>query len=176
MPWTTSLDRKYRTFKIDQFTSIIGKMQTDQLVLVGAVDWAHPAWHGSFYPAELPEDWLLSYYNTQFQAVYLPASVWQSVPETTWEQWLNDTQDGFIFVLEPGDPAFAKPESERVLLADPAWAVEHVWWLDQAPDLRALAQRITLQAARGEPLFVFSRSGDLAALEQVASLKHVMGY
>ena len=151
-------------------------MQTNQLVLTGAVNWAHPAWHGGFYPDDLPDDWLLPYYNTQFQAVYLPAQTWQGIPSATWAQWLEDTQPRFCFVLEPAQEAAAKPASERVLLATPEWTVAHVWWLDEAPDLRALAQRITLQAATGEPLFVFSRSGDLALLRQVDALKQVMGY
>lgn len=151
-------------------------MQTNQLVLVGAVNWVHPAWRGSFYPAGLPDDWLLSYYNTQFQAVYLPACVWQPVSETTWAQWLDDTQEGFYFVLEPAETGADKPASERVLLATPAWAAGHVWWLDEAPDLRALAQRIAQQVASGEPLFVFSRSGDTGLLEQVNTLRQVMGY
>ncbi len=81
-------------------------MTSGTLVLVGASGWLHPAWRGGFYPDGLPDDWLLSYYNTQFQAVYLPAPVWQAASEATWEQWLNDTQDGFHFVLEPGDAAF----------------------------------------------------------------------
>lgn len=151
-------------------------MQTNQLILTGAVNWAHPAWHGGFYPDDLPDDWLLPYYNTQFQAVYLPAQTWQGIPSATWAQWLEDTQPGFCFVLEPAQEAAAKPASERVLLATPEWTAAHIWWLDEAPDLRALAQRITLQAATGEPLFVFSRSGDLALLRQVDALKQVMGY
>ena len=118
----------------------------------------------------------MSYYNTQFQTVYLPESVWQSVSETTWEQWLNDTRDDFVFVLEPGAKAFTQPASERVLQAHPAWVIDHVWWLDEAPDLRSLARRITQQSATGEPLFVFSRSGNLVLLEQVNALKQVMGY
>ena len=140
------------------------------------MNWENPAWHGSFYPDGLPDDWLLSYYNTQFQAVYLSASVWQAASDVTWAQWLNDTQDGFYFVVEAGDATSVKPASERVLLATPAWEADHVWWLDEAPDLRRLAQRITQQAATGEPLFVFSRSGDLGLLEQAKTLKQVMGY
>jgi len=146
------------------------------LVLVGAMNWDLPGWRGSFYPEDLPDDWLLSYYNTQFQAVYLPAAVWQAASDMDWAQWLQDTQDGFCFVLEPGDGRCIPPVSARVLLATPAWTAAHVWWLDEAPDLRILAQRITQQAATGEPLFVFSRSGDLAQLEKVNSLKQVMGY
>lgn len=151
-------------------------MSFSAVVYVGAVNWEHPAWRGSFYPEGLPEDWLLSYYNTQFQAVYLPAALWKDVPESVWTQWLNDTQDGFCFVLEAAGSAAVKPDSERVVLATPGWVADHVWWLDEAPDMRALAQRITRQAAVGEPLFVFSREGDIGLLQQVNDLRQIMGY
>ena len=151
-------------------------MQTNQLVLVGAVNWVHPAWFGSFYPDDLPDDWLLSYYNTQFQAVYLPFSVWQAASGATWAQWLRDTRPDFVFILEAGDPVCVKPASERVFLAVPEWEADHVWWLDEVPDMRALSQFIASQAALGESLFVFSRKGDLALLDQVNTLKQVMGY
>ncbi|HMM47684.1 MAG TPA: DUF72 domain-containing protein [Thiobacillaceae bacterium] len=151
-------------------------MAAASLVLVGAVGWLHPAWDGTFYPDDLPADWRLSYYNTQFQAVYLPASFWQAVSADTWRTWLDDTLDGFHFLLEPGDPAAAAPVSPRVVLATPAWQSRHAWWLDEAPDPRGLAQRITTQAATGEPLYVISRSGDLAAMQQAATLSQVLGY
>ena len=151
-------------------------MTSSALVLVGAMNWNRPDWRGSFYPEDLPDDWMLSYYNTQFQAVYLPAVIWQATSDAIWAQWLGDTQDGFCFVLEPGDAGAVPPVSPRVLLATPAWTAAHVWWLDQAPDLRALAQRIAQQATTGEPLFVFSRRGDLMQLERANNLKQVMGY
>jgi hypothetical protein len=151
-------------------------MTPNSLVLVGASGWQHPAWQAGFYPDDLPDDWQLSYYSTQFDAVYLPAAVWQAASEATWAQWLHDTRDGFHFVLEPGDATAVKPASERVLMATQEWEAQHVWWLDEAPDLRALAQRITQQATTGEPLFVFSRSGNTRLLEQANTLKQVMGY
>lgn len=151
-------------------------MTSGFLVLAGASGWLHPAWRSVFYPDDLPGDWLLSYYNTRFQAVYLPAPVWQAASETTWAQWLGDTREEFYFVLEPAESVSCKPASERVVLATPAWTAEHVWWLDEAPDMRALAERITQQAATGEPLFVISRSGNLALLEQVNALRQVLGY
>lgn len=151
-------------------------MKLSSLVYVGAVNWMHPAWHNGFYPDGLPDDWLLPYYNTQFQTVYLPAEVWQATSKTTWAQWLSDTQEGFCFVLEPADEAVSQPASERVLLATPAWAADHVWWLDESSDLRALAQRIAHQTTLGEPLFVFSRSADISQLQQVNTLRQVMGY
>lgn len=151
-------------------------MSATWLVRVGAVGWQHPAWRGPFYPEDMPDDWMLSYYNTQYPAVYLPATVWQAVPAATWSQWLYDTRDDFHFVLEPGDPAVAPPVSGRVHLADADWAAGHLWWLDAAPDLRSLSQRIAQQAARGEPLYVISRSGDLARMAQADTLRQVMGY
>jgi len=151
-------------------------MTSSALVLVGAMNWNRPDWRGSFYPEGLPDDWMLSYYNTQFQAVYLPAVIWQAASDAIWAQWLGDTQDGFCFVLEPGDAGAVPPVSPRVLLATPAWTAAHVWWLDQAPDLRALAQRIAQQATTGSPLFVFSLTGDLVQLERANNLKQVMGY
>lgn len=151
-------------------------MTSSALVLVGAMNWNRPDWRGSFYPEGLPDDWMLSYYNTQFQAVYLPAVMWQAASDAIWAQWLGDTQDGFCFVLEPGDAGAVPPVSPRVLLATPAWTAAHVWWLDQAPDLRALAQRIAQQATTGSPLFVFSLTGDLVQLERANNLKQVMGY
>jgi hypothetical protein len=151
-------------------------MASGNLVLVGASGWLHPAWRGRFYPDDLPEDWQLSYYNTRFQAVHLPAAFWQAASPAAWAQWLHDTRDGFHFVLEPGDAASVKPDSERVVLATPTWEAGHVWWLDEAPDLRQLAQRITQHAADREPLFLFSRCGDLGLLERVLTLKEVMGY
>ncbi len=150
-------------------------MITSHLVRVGSVGWEHPEWRGSFYPEDIPADWLLSYYNTQFQAVFLSADTWTGVSGADWARWLYDTREDFVFVLEPA-PGVEPPASLRVMQAAPAWAAGHLWWIDETPDLRALAQRITAHAASGEPLFVFSREGSLARLGQAAELVRVMGY
>jgi hypothetical protein len=151
-------------------------MTAGHLVLVGACGWQHAAWRARFYPDDLPDDWQLSYYSTQFPAVYLTAPMWQNASAAEWQQWLAETHEGFVFALEPIAEMSPQVASARVVLATPDWADEHVCWADETPDLRALAQRITAHAATGEPLFVFSRSGDLARLEQARALTHVMGY
>jgi uncharacterized protein YecE (DUF72 family) len=145
------------------------------LVRVGSVGWARAEWRGSFYPEDVPEDWLLPYYNTRFQAVFLPADTWRRVSAHDWARWLHDTREDFVFVLEPA-AGVEPPASPRVILATPAWEARHLWWIDEAPDLRALAQRVATHAACGEPLFVFSRQGSLARLEHAAELVRVMGY
>jgi hypothetical protein len=149
-------------------------MNASFLIHAGAEDWLHPDWCGRFYPADLPDDWRLSYYNTRFQAVYLPATRWQAASATEWAQWLDETQPGFHFLLAPGTAS--PPASPRVIVVAPEWTAAHVWWLDDAPDLRALARRVETQAAKREPLYVISRRGDLGLLEQVDSLRQVMGY
>lgn len=148
---------------------------TGHLVSIGSVGWARPDWRGSFYPDDIPADWLLSYYNTQFHAVFLPADNWAGASATDWTRWLHDTREDFVFVLEAA-VGVEPPASPRVVLATPEWAAAHLWWIDEAPDLRALAQRVAMHGASGEPLFVFSRQGRLALLEQAAELVRVMGY
>jgi hypothetical protein len=149
-------------------------MSPSFLIHAGAEDWLHPAWRDHFYPAGLPDDWLLSYYNTQFQAVYLSAARWQAASPAEWAQWLDDTQPGFHFLLAEGAGVF--PASPRVIVATPEWEAAHVWWLDDAPDLRALARRAAEQAAAGEAFYVISRQGNLGLLEQVNTLRQVLGY
>jgi len=149
-------------------------MSSPFLIHVGAEDWLHPAWRDHFYPAGLPGDWLLSYYNTQFQTVYLSAARWQAASAAEWAQWLDETQPGFHFLLEPGAGVF--PASPRVIVVTPDWAAAHVWWLDDAPDLRALARRAAEQAAAGEALYVISRQGNVELLTQINTLRQVLGY
>jgi hypothetical protein len=144
------------------------------LINAGAEDWLHPAWREQFYPVGLPDDWLLAYYNTRFQAVYLSAARWQAASAAEWAQWLNETQPGFRFLLEPG--AAVPPRDARVIEATSGWRAMHLWWIDDFPDLRALARRATDQAAAGEALYVISRQGNLALLEQVNTLRQVLGY
>lgn len=151
-------------------------MNTYHLVRTGAVEWLHPAWLGQFYPADLPEDWMLSFYNTQYLSVYLPHPVWKEVAMETWAQWLLETREDFHFLLEPGESRVAPPPSDRILVASADWASRHLWWLDENFDLRALGRRIGEHAATGETLYVISRSGDLQKLQAVDDLTQVMGY
>lgn len=149
-------------------------ISTDFLYL-GTQDWRHPAWRGGFYPDDLPDDWLLSYYNNYFRSVYLSADeAWKVQPED-WLVWLNDTLEDFVFLIEFSEN-LVLPESPRVRQVRPDWAARHVCWLDEAGDLRTLSQRIARHAASGETLFILGHSGDLTRLQQVTELRQVMGY
>ncbi|MEQ1661194.1 MAG: hypothetical protein ABL877_00700 [Thiobacillus sp.] len=144
------------------------------LIQVGALGWQHPDWQGTFYPDDLPADWQLSYYNTQFQVVYLPAAYWQAATAADWHGWLEDTLPGFHFLLEPGRGVH--PVDERIIDADPAWTAQRLWWLDEPTDMRALARRAGEHASTGLPLYTISRTGNLSQMQQVNTLRQVMGY
>ena len=150
-------------------------MDSTHFLYLGTEDWRHPAWRGGFYPEDMPEDWLLPYYNSHFKSVYLTADAVRHVKPEVWSIWLNDTLDDFVFIVEC-EESLGLPDSLKVRCVQADWIARHVCWLDETTDLRALAQRIASHAASGEELFILSRQGDLARLGQVANLRQVMGY
>ncbi len=75
-------------------------------LLVVAVGWDHDPWSGGFYPDDLPRDWRLTYYANVFRGVLVPAPATAAADTGTAEAWLEDTPEGFRFVLEV-DPALA---------------------------------------------------------------------
>ncbi len=145
-------------------------------VLLGAEGWLHPTWAGEFYPDDLPEDWRLAYYNTQFRAVYLPYPLWSGATAAEIRQWVEDTQPGFRFVLEPG-PADVT-DTVASLLGDRLGRIAtredpHLLWFDAQTDLRRL--KVAIDTAP-KPLYLFSRDAHLPTVRQVATLLELMGY
>jgi uncharacterized protein YecE (DUF72 family) len=141
-------------------------------VYSGAVGWEHSSWLGDFYPEDLPDEWQLSFYNTQFRCVYLPYELWSNASGEDIDRWLNETQEGFRFVLqvlgEKGE--ISEPNARRFgvrgILDDQA----DVLWLEGKLNLRDLAQRIQTALNSGIPVHLISRDGDLAQLKQVSEL------
>jgi len=68
----------------------------DKTLRVGACDWEHSQWQGSFYPEDLPSEWRLSYYANEFSAVLVPEAKWQA-EDVDFEQWAEDVPEGFRF-------------------------------------------------------------------------------
>ncbi|RDH88860.1 MAG: ABC transporter permease [endosymbiont of Seepiophila jonesi] len=64
-----------------------------------AVGWDHPAWQGSFYPDDLPEDWRLTYYANEVPGVLVPMALWCKADEAQVESWIDDVEEGFRFYL-----------------------------------------------------------------------------
>jgi len=146
-------------------------------VYSGTVGWRHASWKGDFYPDDLPEDWQLSFYNTQFRCVYLPAESWRNASDETVANWLQDTREGFRFVLATpdGDSEEADRQAsrfgERGVLENGA----DILWLEGEPDLRDLARRMQKAVQDGAPLYVISRAATPAPLGKIRELMEVLG-
>ncbi len=144
----------------------------DRLVLLGVAGWEWPTWTEIFYPDDMPEDWRLTYYNTQFSCVFLAAARWQRLGQAEWRQWAEDTHDRFLFLLE-GEVGQSVPSvlQDRALClpaTDP-----RILWCDATNELKALAAQ--LQQAQPGSRFLISRDGDIAQLERVRTLLQLLG-
>ena len=88
----------------------------DKTMRVGACDWDHAHWQGSFYPDDLPVDWRLTFYANEYTAVLVPESKWR-IQGVDFEQWAEDVPEGFRFYLltsglyenEENDASLVKP-------------------------------------------------------------------
>lgn len=151
-------------------------MASELSVYLGSIGWEHAAWQGVFYPDDLPEDWRLAYYNTQFSAVFLPYADWSTANDERWRQWLDDCQRRFRFVLESGPPP-AAIEDTVALLGERLGMITdrndpRLLWFDAGTDLQWLAGEIE---RRTKPLYLFSLDADLKALQRVQTLLELMG-
>lgn len=147
------------------------------IVYLGARHWKHGAWQGDFYPPDLPEDWQLPFYNTQFRCVFLPAEIWQQAGEEEIAAWLQETRADFRFVLEgvsgmsEADARKADRFGERGVMADRIDIIR----MTGDPDLRELAGRMQKAAQNGVALYVISDDGALPQLRKIGELMSVLG-
>jgi len=79
-----------------------------QSINLGAYGWRHKHWLNDFYPEDLPvggsennsEDWRLTYYSNEFNAVLVPSDYWYTGETIDCEGWLDDVHDEFQFFVE----------------------------------------------------------------------------
>lgn len=81
--------------------------ESDQVladVVVGSRGCLHERWLESFYPEDIPEEWLLGFYANEFNTLLVPWSQWGESVEGL-KEGLDDTQDDFHLYLElPANP------------------------------------------------------------------------
>jgi hypothetical protein len=151
-------------------------------VLVGAVDWHHLHWRSAFYPDDLPDEWQLSFYNTQYRCVYLTQSIWRNSTSEQIQTWLTDTLPNFRFILESPGPdedglaPILQLAGNRALIEPNGLADSKLVWFDREPDIRALGKEIREAVDNRVVLFLISRDAHLPAMEKVKSLVEIMGY
>lgn len=141
----------------------------------GTVGWTGSDQFCAFYPEDMPEDWKLAYYNTQFRCVYLPVNIWAHFKEADISVLHDETRDGFRFVLG------RSTENDKIIninnLSDKFVAEDEVdlCWLNQTVTMRELAGRMQSAIKTGHPLYLISHDYDWALLRQVNELIEVLG-
>ncbi len=145
-------------------------------VYLGACDWRHPAWCGSFYPDDMPEEWHLAFYSTQYSCVWLSRATWHAARD--FEDWLGEVGAGFRFLLEGSrqDAADVQEglvggEAGPLLVADEDAGII---WFDVDTDLSELTACIKASPV-SEPVYLISRDANLDSMGQVALLLELLG-
>ena len=158
------------------------KSPTYQFYL-GSAGWEHPEWEGSFYPAGLPPEWRLAYYNTAFPCAYLAYEEWSGRDLQTLAGWVEDTLEHFRFVLEANPAGATAADKARLdalapriglILADSGRSDDRVIWLEGSPDLKQLAKRLQGLAARSDPFYLISRDHNLETMGRVKTLLEIL--
>lgn len=148
----------------------------EDTVRLGARGWRHAAWHEQFYPAGMPDDWRLTFYNTQYGCVFLDEASWRDVDHSTLERWWQASHDHFVFLLEGAHTTPAPAAlGARVLVLPRDDA--RILWFDRATDLKRIKSWLTTRGdAPPGGRFLLSEDAHLGQLERVATLLELLGY
>lgn len=68
--------------------------------MIGTCGWDYDAWSGSYYPDELPQDWRFGYYSNEYRSVLVPVDHWSGDTGGGPEDWIEDADPDFRFVLQ----------------------------------------------------------------------------
>jgi uncharacterized protein YecE (DUF72 family) len=68
--------------------------------MVGTSGWHYKHWKGPFYPKDMPDDELLSFYSNRFNTVEINNSFYQLPSKNTMKQWCQTVSDDFIFAVK----------------------------------------------------------------------------
>jgi uncharacterized protein YecE (DUF72 family) len=69
-------------------------------VLAGTSGYAYKEWKGSFYPDDLKNDGMLTYYAQHFHTVEINNTFYRLPSKTVLQQWADQVPDDFAFVLK----------------------------------------------------------------------------
>ena len=69
---------------------------------IGTRGWIYPAWNEGFYDPDLPVEWQLSWYANYLRAVLVPADTMHEVNVARAQDWVEDTDSEFRFIVEIG--------------------------------------------------------------------------
>ncbi len=142
-------------------------------IYLGACGWQHPEWTDALYPAGLPADWQLAFYQTQFSCVWLSAQTLLEAGEETVAGWIDEVNPEFRFLVQGrirSLPCRAPFDAACMLDADEAGII----WIDQDSDLAVMADRVRCRQG-SDALYLVSRDARLDKLRDVETLLDLLG-
>ena len=117
-------------------------------LLIGCYGWDYDLWSPQFYPEELPPSWRFCFYSNEIRSVLVP---WAVLSRATAEQistWVEESDDGFEFVLEiSGAPS--ADESDRLCVLSAPLAGRISAWTCSDPGASATGDSIARLAPVG---------------------------
>ena len=125
-------------------------------ILIGTRGWDYENWTKTFYPEQLPNDWRFCYYSNELRSLLVLAETWETVERRDIEQWVEDSDPEFRFILElPKNvlvstslSRFEKKLEEFIYLVEPirrqvsGLLMTNV--VDTKPDLGLLETKLTI--------------------------------
>ncbi|HHT00639.1 MAG TPA: hypothetical protein ENK73_07265 [Thiomicrospira sp.] len=67
---------------------------------IGTYGWQKDSWIGSFYPDDLPEDWMLEFYANAYRVVLVPEQAWLNWDDEVINETLDAVEGAFSFYFE----------------------------------------------------------------------------
>ncbi len=84
---------------------------------IGTRGWCYPAWAGTFYDADLPPEWRLSWYANHLRSVLIPADGLHQMNPDGVRCWVEDTDPEFRFIAAI-DPVRFHPDRREAIVPD----------------------------------------------------------
>ena len=84
---------------------------------IGTRGWSYQTWEGTFYDADLPPEWQLSWYANHLRSVLIPADGFHQMSPDRVRCWVEDTDPEFRFIATI-DPVQFPPDCCEAMLPD----------------------------------------------------------
>ena len=133
-------------------------------VLIGTVGFDHAHWGGGFYPDELPADWRFCFFSNKLRAVLVPPDDSARLDAATAQQWVDDSDPEFRFILGLDDTWLAADtRAARLKAIAPLRAQLAGWvWRSAGTAPTALAQALLAELAAIAPVCIDAARNDFA--------------
>ena len=67
---------------------------------IGTSGFNYDVWLGKFYPEQLPEDRMLSYYSDHFDTVEINLTFYRTPEKNVYKNWRDEVPEDFIFSMK----------------------------------------------------------------------------